>query len=454
MEDLMGEAVRLKQAQVDEARKKFIALPIYLQNTFFQTEERVLRNRLPLTKNMERRDAAAFMDDEKVEETLEASRLLLEEGNSFVASGDAVKAMKSYEMAYGMFSYLKPTKDSNWKEKGLTDADIEFHVLVVERDINREQRGRVCAHLARLLCNLAICLRMKGLALDDAAEQALREVLTKYDRTHPKATFLLCKGILSNPQKSTTAGRDECITLLSAVCDNYRNETSEQINEIRLLKASLVEERAKQKEKEKKAFAGKLLEEKADTAPVPLQSSESMEVMEKRLPSEVASDAQPATRESWNEQAVQCRQVIQKLRHSGRDLKADALQEQLDEAAVEKLWKEVMLPMKALDIDGIPTTTPEPVLKKARELHLSLEPPREHTLDSLKKWRTRYIEEEEVKKMRIQDVEIELYAYGAHEGFADGPRSVESEAKLRKKLSQVRGHRHLHCIQHVERCAH
>ncbi len=140
----------------------------------------------------------------------------------------------------------------------------------------------------------------------------------------------------------------------------------------------------------------------------------------------------PSPSGKWEQQALQCREVIRQLRSAGESEKADDMEKQLREATVDKFFKETILPIKCWSFDHIPAHGKS----RASQLQLDLDSPRVRA--QLEQLRSKTIDEEEVMKSRIEDVEMELFSLGQLSHFAEGKRGPAQEDELRRKLVELR----------------
>lgn len=118
-QEIMQQAVKIKDAQMKTLRTRFDAWPSFIQNTLFPDKAHVGYRTLPYA------------------ERLLAANRLKEKGNKFFKEEKWDDAQKTYEQAVGVF-YYATNKNPNWKKEGLQDHDIT--IVNFEGDNEDEKR--------------------------------------------------------------------------------------------------------------------------------------------------------------------------------------------------------------------------------------------------------------------------------------------------------------------------
>lgn len=200
MQDMLNDAVKLKQAQIEQARTRWNTWPTFLQNTLFHTEAQQ-------EGRLMGRDQA---DPAAVGAALDRSAALRAEGNAAFTAKDYGKALLKYEESVGVFNYVFARRP-DWKERGLTDDDVDLVTWPVE---GAPFGGRTVAkHLASVLSNIALCAtRLEEFGNASAAAQRALE----YDPVNLKAAFRLATA-LTTPVTATAIHTDRAVAALRAV---------------------------------------------------------------------------------------------------------------------------------------------------------------------------------------------------------------------------------------------
>lgn len=132
-QEIMQQAVKIKDAQMKSMRTRFDAWPSFMQNTLFPDKAHVEFRTLPYAERL-----------------LAASRLK-EKGNALFKEKKWDEAQKLYEQAVGVFYYAE-NKNSNWKKEGLNDHDI---TIVNFQGDTEEEKAELKAFKATCFNNMA-----------------------------------------------------------------------------------------------------------------------------------------------------------------------------------------------------------------------------------------------------------------------------------------------------------
>ena len=172
---LMQQAVKLKSESGKPFRRHYDALPRYVQESMFATEQTVERRLLPF------------------EGRYEASCSLNEEGKRLFKGGDFGSSMVKFQEALSLWHYVENTLP-DWRKKEIEDESLEETVYHPANEEEREQLGSL---KERLLCNLSRTHQRMGDGV--LALAYLNEVLLRVNERSVKALLRRAELKLTNP---------------------------------------------------------------------------------------------------------------------------------------------------------------------------------------------------------------------------------------------------------------
>ena len=329
MQDLIQQAVQLRQAQAEKDQRRFHAFPRHVQHTLFHDQAVLGPIRLlPLDLRLAEAERRKKSASDKIRQ---AQALSGGEERRHLLS----LAAHEYEQCYSIFSYLCPRSDA-WRERGIRDEDFVEHLIPrMPRD---DAVGQI---LESTLCSYAITLREEGDVR--GSRQALDEAFLLRGHCSVRPAFLLAK-LLTEQASSTTVDLEQAVRYLVHSTTQCTQRTAAW-NEADALLARLQLELKTLNERDRRRFRGI-----ADAlAPSPNEPGA-------KVPAAPASEDPGQGREgailrgSWYEQAEQARRVIAQLRADGEAERAESMWRDLQRAAVEKLFYEALLPNNVLDV--------------------------------------------------------------------------------------------------------
>jgi succinate dehydrogenase flavin-adding protein (antitoxin of CptAB toxin-antitoxin module) len=122
MDQILQEAVKIRQATDSPLRTTYDSYPPYIQATLFATDEVVSARELPY------------------QERLTVAERLKTEGNMHMKEGRWAEAGQKYEQALACFTYLK-NRYGDWKKKrGIKDEDISLESYIGQEEERESMR--------------------------------------------------------------------------------------------------------------------------------------------------------------------------------------------------------------------------------------------------------------------------------------------------------------------------
>jgi hypothetical protein len=165
---LIQQAAKMKGAQMAKDKRRFETWPKYLQHTMYNQEKLSEIRALP------------------AEERLARASEMKEEGNELLKQRRYDDAMNVYEKAIGVYYYVQ-NRESDWKKKGINDADVK----IVDETLVEEGSAEMAAQVAQLKTSvlLNISLAAENLGDHGLSARACSDVLNKLDSRNQKALY-------------------------------------------------------------------------------------------------------------------------------------------------------------------------------------------------------------------------------------------------------------------------
>ena len=216
MDGLIGQAVKLKEAQVRNERQRWLALPRVVRESVYACLPASAaatgapanggRPAAPAMRFVGRDCAAAALDgaararlqsssvalSPDFAACLAAADACVSRAKALQASGAAAEARTEFGGAVAVFCFALCTKPA-WDTKGFADEDLVFATLAPAEDarcaaLSREQLQQATALVAKALCGLAICAFKLG-ELADCEEHCLFALRDHIDPASLLAAF-------------------------------------------------------------------------------------------------------------------------------------------------------------------------------------------------------------------------------------------------------------------------
>jgi len=130
---ILSRAVKLKSLQMAEFRSTYDSYPEFYRNTIFSQDD-IIHIR---TKSFQTQ--------------IDYANTLNDEGRDAFKRNEFLQAYAKYELSLSVFRYLH-NKNSNWKNEGIKDIDIEE---VVYESKNEDEMNAVCSVCLKCYTNIA-----------------------------------------------------------------------------------------------------------------------------------------------------------------------------------------------------------------------------------------------------------------------------------------------------------
>jgi hypothetical protein len=275
MNDILDQAVKLKQSQVDKERPRWNSWPPYRQNSLFHSSHVAATRIMPTIGQSSdgTTDAAAMRD--QLDRAYLAAEELKDRGNAAFAKSSVSDASFRYEEAVGQFDYVFATK-SDWKAKGIRDQDVDLFTLSeqfnslqaaiddcdtpVERQAATRSLEKCKTLLATLYTNLSVVAARQ--TRWDVSASAAHYVLEHIDPRHAKSAFRYAVAI-TTPATATTDDTRKAVAALRNVLGESDHGTGshpgrepQHIEACRNLLGTLETEMAQENTRKRAMFGG------------------------------------------------------------------------------------------------------------------------------------------------------------------------------------------------------
>jgi hypothetical protein len=209
MHELMDQAVRLKQAQVDSGRVRWNSWPSYLQNTLFHASA------LCETRLYPQADASGY-STEALRRARDACDSLCTQGRAKLEADCVTDGCFRLEEAIAQFDFVVPLTPQ-WRDKGIRDEDLS--IVSFSNSWRRMRRAADADEIDLCVRSLADAyVELSGAVAKQQrwalSEQAARHVIDNLDPGNLRAAWLAATAMTSAPT-ATTLQTDRALELLA-----------------------------------------------------------------------------------------------------------------------------------------------------------------------------------------------------------------------------------------------
>eukprot|EP00759_Apiculatamorpha_spiralis_P057850 PhF_6_TR8793/c0_g1_i1/m.13961 len=416
---MMQEAMELKKADIARRQVKFKSHPMFLQHTLYVSDKE------------EHRKFRYRRNDITLSQRLDNSLKHKADANELMGKGEYARACLSYEYSIGCFYYIH-SKNLTWRTNGFGDDDLQvvwdvgapgqglselgFASIDYAGEIgdDGDMSETIVKHVITCMCNVALA-RMH---LKEYGEAVItcNEVLRR-DSKNQKALFRKAAS-LTTPASCTDSDIKEAIVCLQSVLavDPQCKEASELLISI--------SQQLNQDYQTKQKYKG-FLDRVALSDDMDSDSRDEIAPIHKK-PVITPKGPQPLENRPWKEQVTEAESVIASLRKQGKDVEADTLDSQLDDAKAHKFFAEWMVSRQCSHVSVL--SGDAEATSNAHKLHLDIT--KRNVLKSLQ-GHIRKHENKIVETMTDNDLLAELLCCGE-------TKFGQTTSSLKAQLQSVR----------------
>lgn len=232
--NILQEAVKIKGAQMNQKRKQYEVWPYFVQHTLFHGEKDDFKawRRLPYDQKMEQ------------------AQKLKKTGNDLFSERNFTDAVDRYEEAGGLFYYCY-SSDPEWRKNNRGIDDDVLHLVDDLKEGSEELSASEQAEIKKL--RLTCCLNLGACKIKLSKwEEAIKacDMALELEPDNVKALYRRAEARVK-PGKATAYDTDLAIKDLALANKNDPNDKT-----VKTMLVKLREERAGQREKDKKTFTG------------------------------------------------------------------------------------------------------------------------------------------------------------------------------------------------------